>query len=44
VMGIGVAALSVTGVFIWYRKRRARLAAQARSEVRSTVPTLAAAE
>jgi uncharacterized iron-regulated membrane protein len=43
-MGIVVAALSVTGVFIWYRKRRARLAAQARSESRSTVQTLAAAE
>jgi len=26
VMGIVVAALSVTGVVIWYRKRRARLA------------------
>jgi uncharacterized iron-regulated membrane protein len=43
-MGIVVAALSVTGVVIWYRKRRARLTAQARSESRSTVQTLAAAE
>jgi len=43
-MGIVVAVLSVTGVFIWYRKRRARLTAQARSESRSSVQRLAAAE
>lgn len=30
VMGLVVAALSVTGVVIWYRKRRARLAVRPR--------------
>ena len=29
-MGLVVAALSVTGVVIWYRKRRARLSAQSK--------------
>ena len=43
-MGIVVAALSVTGVVIWYRKRRARLSAQAKSQGRSTEQVLAAAE
>ena len=43
-MGIVVAALSVTGVVIWYRKRRARRAALARSQSRSSVEALAAAE
>lgn len=35
IMGLVVAALSVTGVVIWYRKRRARVAVQA-SRLRST--------
>ena len=43
-MGIVVAALSVTGVVIWYRKRRARLLAQAKSREHSTGQVLAAAE
>ena len=43
-MGIVVAALSVTGVVIWYRKRRARLAARAKSHSRSAQQVLAAAE
>ena len=32
VMGLVVAALSITGVVIWYRKRRARLLAKVRSQ------------
>lgn len=43
VMGIAVAALSVTGVVIWYRKRRARLAV-ARREAATIPPLRAAAE
>jgi uncharacterized iron-regulated membrane protein len=43
-MGIVVAVLSVTGVVIWYRKRRARLSARAKSQSRSAQQVLAAAE
>ena len=43
-MGIVVAALSVTGVVIWHRKRRARLLARANSKEHSTGQVLAAAE
>jgi uncharacterized iron-regulated membrane protein len=34
-MGLVVAALSVTGVVIWWRKRRARVKVRATTEARS---------
>jgi uncharacterized iron-regulated membrane protein len=40
-MGLAVAALSVTGVIVWWKKRRARLLVQAR---RKRSPGVAAAE
>lgn len=43
-MGIIVAALSATGVVIWYRKRRARLSARAKRKSHPAEPVLAAAE
>ena len=43
-MGIVVAALSVTGVVIWYRKRRARLSARARTEKSHAFAQTVAAE
>ena len=43
-MGLVVAALSVTGVVIWYRKRRARRAARAKSGGRAVVQVISAAE
>jgi uncharacterized iron-regulated membrane protein len=42
-MGIVVAALCVTGVVIWYRKRRARLSARAKSRGLSAARKLLAA-
>lgn len=44
VMGIVVAALSVTGVVIWYRKRRARLSALSRKRSTLAEGTLVPAE
>jgi uncharacterized iron-regulated membrane protein len=43
-MGIVVAALAITGVAIWYRKRRARLLARSKGKSRSAEQVLAAAE
>lgn len=43
-MGIVVAALSVTGVVIWYRKRRARLSARAKTENSHALAQIVAAE
>lgn len=43
-MGIVVAALSVTGVVIWYRKRRARLSARAKTENSHALTQAVAAE
>jgi uncharacterized iron-regulated membrane protein len=43
-MGIVVAALSVTGVVIWYRKRRARLSAREKTEKSHVLAQTVAAE
>ena len=43
-MGIVVAALSVTGVVIWYRKRRARLSARAKTDKSHAFAQTVAAE
>jgi uncharacterized iron-regulated membrane protein len=44
IMGIVVAALSVTGIVIWLRKRRARLKAKVKAEVQGRAGSLMPAE